>query len=138
MADHQQELRERSTAELIKQLSEETTTLVRQEIELAKAEVTDKAKRGGLGAGALGAAGLVGLYALATLTACVIAALALAMPVWAAALIVTAVYGGVAAGLVVVGRRQLRVAMPPTPEATLETVKEDVRWAKTRWRFGRR
>ena len=138
MADHQQELRERSIPELMKQLCEETTTLLRQEIELAKAEVTDKAKRGGLGAGALGAAGLVGLYALATLTACVIAALALAMPVWAAALIVTAVYGGVAAGLVVVGRRQLSVAMPPTPEATLETVKEDVRWAKTRWRFGRR
>ena len=60
------------------------------------------------------------------------------MPVWTAALIVTAVYAGVAAGLVVVGRRQLSVAMPPTPEATVATVMEDVRWAKTRWRFGRR
>ena len=65
MVDQQQELRERSIPELMKQLSEETATLVRQEVELAKAELTDKAKRGGLGAGALGAAGLVGLYALA-------------------------------------------------------------------------
>ena len=138
MADRPQELRERSIPELMKQLSEETSTLVRQEIDLAKAEVTEKAKRGGFGAGALGTAGLIGLYSLAALTACFIAALAVAVPVWAAALIVTGVYATVAGGLALVGRRQLSAAMPPTPEATVDTVKEDVRWAKTRWRFGRR
>ena len=138
MADTPSELRERSIAELMRQLSEETATLVRQEIDLAKAEVTAKAKRGGLGAGALGAAGLIGLYSLAALTACLIAALALAVPVWAAALIVTCVFAAIAAGLALVGRRQLSAAMPPTPEATVDTVKEDARWARTRWRFGRR
>ena len=138
MADTPSELRERSIAELMRQLSEETATLVRQEIDLAKAEVTAKAKRGGLGAGALGAAGLIGLYSLAALTACLIAALALAVPVWAAALLVTCVFAAIAGGLALVGRRQLSAAMPPTPEATVDTVKEDARWARTRWRFGRR
>ena len=138
MADTPTELRERSIAELMRQLSEETATLVRQEIDLAKAEVTVKAKRGGLGAGALGAAGLIGLYSLAALTACLIAALAVALPVWAAALIVTGVFAPIAGGLALVGRRQLSAAMPPTPVATVDTVKEDARWARTRWRFGRR
>jgi Putative Actinobacterial Holin-X, holin superfamily III len=138
MADTPSELRERSIAELMRQLSEETATLVRQEIDLAKAEVTAKATRAGLGAGALGAAGLIGLYSLAALTACVIAALALAMPVWTAALIVTCVFAAIAGGLALAGRRQLSAAMPPTPEATVDTVKEDARWARTRWRFGRR
>jgi len=138
MADTPSELRERSIAELMRQLSEETATLVRQEIDLAKAEVSAKAKRGGLGAGALGAAGLIGLYSLAALTACLIAALALAVPVWAAALTVTCVFAAIAGGLALVGRRQLSAAMPPTPEATVDTVKEDARWARTRWRFGRR
>jgi VIT1/CCC1 family predicted Fe2+/Mn2+ transporter len=138
MIDTSQEFRERSIPELMKQLSEETSTLVRQEIDLAKAELAQKARIAAFGVGGLGAAGLLGLYALAALSVGVIAALALAMPVWAAALIVTATYSTGSVAIALTGRRRLRAAMPPAPETTVETVKEDVRWAKTRWRFGRR
>jgi hypothetical protein len=116
--------------ELVKQLAEETSTLVRQELELAKAEITQKGKKAGIGLGELGGAGIVALYALGALTACFIAALALAMPVWLAALIVTIVYGAIAGVLALVGRRQLRQSNPTSLERTEKTVKEDVEWAK--------
>src|ERR1700694_4791751 len=82
-------LRNLPLGELVKQLAEETSMLVRQELELAKTEMTQKGKRAGVGLGELGGAGLVALYALGALTACFIAALALLVPVWGAALIVT-------------------------------------------------
>src|SRR5918911_1924579 len=96
------------TGELVKQLAEEVSGLVRAEIQLARAEVTAKGKRAGIGLGELGAAGIVALYALGALTACFIAALALAMPVWLAALIVAIVYGIIAGVLALIGRRQLK------------------------------
>lgn len=133
-----QQLRDRSVPELMRQLSEETSTLIRQEIALAKAEFTGKAKRVGVGAGALGAAAIVALYAVAAASVAAIAALALVMPVWGAALIVAGFDMIVAGVLALTGRRGITTAMPPTPEATVDTVKEDVQWAKTRWRFGRR
>src|SRR3982074_1777589 len=126
------DLRQLPTGELVKQLAEEVSNLVRAEIELARAEVTTKGKRAGIGLGELGAAGIVALYALGALTACFIAVLALLMPVWAAALIVAVIYGIVAGVLYLVGRRQLRQAVPPTPERTQRTIKEDIEWAKTR------
>jgi Putative Actinobacterial Holin-X, holin superfamily III len=125
------DLRQLPIGELVKQLAEETSTLVRQELELAKAEMTQKGKQAGLGLGELGGAGIVGLYALGALTACLIAALALAMPVWLAALIVAVVYGIIASVLALIGRRQLQQGLPPTPERTQQTVKEDIEWAKT-------
>jgi hypothetical protein len=85
-----------------------------------------------------GGAGLVGLLALLTLTTCVIAALAEAMDVWLAALIVTVIYAGLAAGLALFGRRRLTEAAPVVPEQTVETVKEDVQWAKTQLPSGSR
>ncbi len=127
----QGDLRQLPLGELVKQLAEETSTLVRQELDLAKAEMTEKGKRAGLGVGQLGGAGVAGLYALGALTACIIAALALAMPVWVAALIVTIIYAAVAAVLYFTGRRQLAKAGPPTPELTQQTIKEDVEWVKT-------
>ncbi|WP_338198728.1 phage holin family protein [Candidatus Nephthysia bennettiae] len=116
--------------ELVKQLAEETSTLVRQELELAKAEMTQKGKKAGIGLGELGGAGIVALYALGALTACFIAALALAMPVWLAALIVAIVYGVIAGVLALIGRRQLQQSKPTSLERTEKTVKEDVEWAK--------
>jgi Putative Actinobacterial Holin-X, holin superfamily III len=133
-----QQLRERSVPELVRQLSEETSTLVRQEIDLAKAELAGKARRVGVGAGALGAAAVVALYAVAAASVAVIAALALVMPVWGAAVVVAGFDAILAGALGLTGRRRLTAAMPPTPEATVDTVKEDVRWARNRWRFGRR
>jgi hypothetical protein len=132
------DLRERPFGELLKQLSEETTRLVHQEIELAKAELTQKGKQAGLGAGLFGAAGAIGLLAAAALTACFILALDAAMPAWLAALIVAVVYGAVAAVLALRGRAKIRQAVPPVPEQTIETVKEDVQWAKTQTRSAKR
>lgn len=126
-----EDLRRLPAGELVKQLAGETSTLVRQELALFRAEMLEKGKRAGLGLGEVGAAGLVGLYALGALTACFIAALALALPVWAAALIVAGVYGIVAAVLALVGRRQLEGNLPPRPERTSRTIKEDVEWAKS-------
>ena len=132
------ELRDRSTAELLKRLSDETTTLVKQELELAKAELQEKGKRAGVGAGMFGGAGLFGVAAFAALTACVIAALDLAMALWLAALIVAVVYAAVAGVLALTGKQKVKEATPPVPEQARESVKEDVEWAKTRARSGRR
>src|SRR4051794_17714334 len=85
-----------SVSDLLRQLSEQTTRLVRQEIELAKAEATEKGKKAGIGAGMLGGAAVIGLLALGALTACLILVLDLAMRTWVAALIVAAVYGAIA------------------------------------------
>ena len=126
----QADLRERPLGELLKQLSEETTRLVHQEIELAKAELTQKGKQAGMGAGLFGAAGAIGFLALAALTTCFILALDAAMPAWLAALIVAVVYAAVAAVLAVRGRAKVKQAVPPVPEQTIETVKEDVQWVK--------
>jgi hypothetical protein len=126
------DLRERPIGELLKQLSEETTSLVRQELDLAKAEVAQKGQQAGKGVGMFGGAGVMGFLALGALTAFFILLLDGAMPNWLAALIVALVYGAVAGVLALRGRNRVRQAGPPIPEQTLETVKEDVQWAKTR------
>ena len=131
-------LRDHSIAELVKDLATETSTLVRQEIDLAKAEMTDRGKRAGKGAGMLAAGAVAALLALGALTAGFIAALDLAMPTWLAALIVTAIHGAIAGVLVQIGRKQIQEAAPPVPEDTIESVKEDVQWAKTRTRSATR
>src|ERR1700750_531642 len=92
------DLRERPTSELLKQLSDQTTTLVRQEIELAKLELRDKGKQAGMGAGMFGGAGLFGLYAVGAMTAAIILGLATFLPGWAAALLGTVVHAAVARG----------------------------------------
>lgn len=130
--------RDRSAAELMKQLSEQMSTLVRQEMDLAKAELTVKGKRAGIGAGMFGGAGLFGVFALGALTACVILALVKAAVVgWLAALIVTVAYAAIAGVLALVGKRNVQQGVPPTPEQTIESVKQDVDVAKTRVREGR-
>src|ERR687894_2760083 len=94
MEGHQNnDLRERGAGELLKELSDHTTTLVRKEIELAKAELGEKGKKAGTGAGMFGGAGLFGVFAFAALTTAIIAALDTGMDLWLAALIVAAVYG---------------------------------------------
>ena len=123
---------ERSLADLTKQLSEQASTLARREIELAKAEMAIKAKRLGIGAGAFGAAAAVGLFALGALTATLILALATALAPWLAALIVAAVYAAIAGVLALVGKRRVEAGTPPIPEETVDSVKEDVEWTKTK------
>jgi MFS family permease len=125
------DLRERPIGDLVKQLAGQTSTLVRQELDLAKAEMSQKASVAGKGAGLLGGAAAVGLLAGGALTACLILALGEVISHWLAALIVALVLGAVAAVLALQGRNRIRAATPPVPEQTVETVKEDVQWAKT-------
>jgi MFS family permease len=121
-----------SLADLARQLSNQTTELVRHEVELAKAELRVKGKRAGIGAGMFGGAGALGLYALGALTAAIIAGIAEALPVWASALIVAALYGAIAGILALRGKKKVRQATPPMPEETVQSVKEDVRYTKQR------
>lgn len=138
MSQTQDDLRERPVGELLHQLADETTTLVRQELELAKAEMAEKGKRAGMGAGMWGAAGVVGLLALGALTAGLILALDGAMPNWAAAILVAAVYAAIAGFLYLRGKERVDSVGKPVPEEAMDNLKEDVEWAKTRAKSGRR
>jgi hypothetical protein len=148
----QAELREQSVGELVKQLAEETTTLVRQELELArseaaragetvvtlarqelqlaKAEMAEKGRTAAPGFGMVGAAAAVGLLAAGALTACVILALDGTMPNWLAALLVALAYAVMAGALYYTGKARVQEAGPIVPQQTVETIKEDVEWAK--------
>jgi hypothetical protein len=121
-----------STADLLRQLSEQTSRLVRQELELVKAELSVKGKRAGVGAGMFGGAGLAGLYAVGALVATAIAALSLAMATWLAALIVTVILAAIAGVLALQGRTKVQSALPPVPEDSVDSVKEDVQVTKGR------
>ena len=123
--------RNASTAELVKELSREVSQLVREEIALAKAEMTEKGKQAGVGAGMLSGAAVLGLAAVGGSMAFLILVLDSWMPGWLAALIVTVVYAAAAAVLALRGRKRIRHATPPVPTQTIESVKEDVQWAKT-------
>jgi MFS family permease len=129
---------EASLAELVKQLSEQTSRLARQEVDLAKAELAAKGKRAGLGAGMFGGAAMFGLYAVGVLTAAAVLGLTKAVAPWLAALIVAAVLGAIAGVLALTGKNKVEQATPPIPEQTTESVKEDVEWAKTRAQAARR
>lgn len=127
----EEQLRERPIGDLVKQLAGQTSTLVRQELDLAKAEMSQKATIAGKGAGLLGGAAVVGLLAAGALTACLILALSEVIPDWLAALVVALVMAAIAAVLALQGRNRIRAATPPVPEQTVETLKEDVEWAKS-------
>ncbi len=129
---------ERSVGELLRELSAETSTLVRQEVQLAKAELTVKAKQAGKGAGLLGGAAVMGLALLGAFTAFLIAVIALVVPVWLSALIVTVLYGVIAGVLALAGKKALQQAGPAKPQQTIDTLKEDAQWTKTRAKSARK
>jgi uncharacterized membrane protein YqjE len=129
--------RDQPVSELVKQLSDQTTMLVRQEVELAKAELAEKGKKAGIGAGMFGGAGLFGVFAFGALTATLILALSEAVTAWLAALIVTVVYGAIAGVLALQGKNKVQEATPPVPERALDSTKEDVAWVKTRAKSAR-
>ena len=116
--------------ELVKELSSQTSELVRQEVALAKAELAEKGKQAGVGAGLFTVAGVVGFLGAAALTAALIALLSEAMDTWLAALIVAAVYLTAAGVSALAGRDRVRDASPLIPEQAIETTKEDIEWAK--------
>ncbi|MCY0924104.1 phage holin family protein [Streptomyces sp. H27-G5] len=117
---------EDSVGVLVTRASQQISELVREEMQLARAEMTQKGKRYGKGGGLFGAAGLIGILALQALAATGIAALALVLPVWASALIITAVLGIAAAVAALTGKKQIAQAGPPAPEQTIDSVKADL------------
>ena len=155
-----EELGDQSTGDLVKQLADETKTLVRQELEyargeaqrmgeavvalarqelrLAKAEMAEKGRKAGPGIGMIGAAGAAALLAAGTLTAFLVLALDGVMPNWLAALLVGLGWALVAGVLYLAGKGRVEEAGPIIPEQTVETLKEDVEWAKTQIASDRR
>ncbi|MFL6128795.1 MAG: phage holin family protein [Mycobacteriales bacterium] len=120
-----------SPGQLASEVAKDLSTLVRQEIALAKAELQQEAKTAGAAAGALGGAGFAGYFVLVFLSLGLMWGLDAWLPLGWAAVVVAAVWAVVAAVLAVVGRSRLK-RFNPKPERTIETVKEDVQWAKTR------
>jgi hypothetical protein len=121
---------DRSTADLTRDLVHEITTLMHDEMALAQAEMTAKGKRAGIGAGMFGGAGVLAFLGLAAFAAAAIAAISLALPVWAAALIVGGALFAGAGIAALMGRKEMKEAMPPAPTETIENAKEDVEWIK--------
>jgi hypothetical protein len=128
---------EKPTAELVGDLAHELTSLLRHEIELAQAEMTERGKRAGMGAGIFGAGAVLALFGAGCLTACAVAALHLVVSVWLAALIVGGVLVAAAAVAALAGRSEVRRATPPVPTEAVESTKEDVRWLKTQAKSAR-
>jgi tetrahydromethanopterin S-methyltransferase subunit C len=125
-------VQEPSVAELVRQAAEQISRLVRDELALAKAEMTQKGKTAGLGAGLLGGGGAVALYGVAALLTAIVLALAEVMPAWLAALIVAVVLFAIAAVLAVLGRKQVKQATPPVPKEAVRSVKTDINEVKER------
>jgi uncharacterized membrane protein YqjE len=127
-----QDLNDQSLGELVQRLSNQTATLVRDEIRLAQLELQEKGKRAGIGAGMFGGSGLIALYGLGALIAALILLLATAMEGWVAALIVAAGLFAIAGVLALTGKKQVEQATPPKPEQAIESVQRDVETVKER------
>jgi membrane protein len=121
-----EERSDRSVGELVQELSQQTATLVRQEMRLAQVELQEKGKRAGIGAGMFGGAGLVALYGVGALIAAAILLIGTAMEPWIAALIVGAVLLAAAGLVALLGKKQVEQATPPKPERAIESVRQDV------------
>jgi membrane protein len=129
---------DRSTSELLRDLSQQTGDLVRQEMELAKAELREKGKAAGIAGGMFGGAGVVALYGVGALTAAAILGLAIVLDAWLAALLVGVGYLAVAGILALTGKKKVEQATPPVPEQAIESSKEDVEWTKQRAQAARK
>ncbi|ASW54586.1 phage holin family protein [Plantactinospora sp. KBS50] len=129
---------EQSTAELVQRATEQVSTLIRDELALARAELTEKGKHAGIGVGLFGGGGALALYGLGALVAAVIMLLALAIPAWLAALIVAVGLFAMAGVLALVGRKQVRRAVPPVPSAAADSLRADVNAVTTAVKDGRR
>ena len=125
-------LRDRPIGEVTSALTRDLALLVRQELELAKAEMAEKGRVAALGLGMMGGAGVTALLAAGALTACAVLVLSLFLPAWLSALLVGAALGAVAFLLAVRGKDQVGKAGTLIPEQTIETIEEDVEWARAR------
>jgi uncharacterized membrane protein YqjE len=130
------DMRDQPVSDIVKQVSDEAKTLVGQEIKLAKAEMTEKAKEIGIGAGMFGGAGYTLHLAALGLMLTLIFALSTAMPAWLAALIVTVVFVAIAGVLALTGKKRIQKAGPPVPEETIESVKQTIETVKEEAKWG--
>lgn len=128
---------EKTLAELTRQLADQSTALAQKEIELAKAELTSKGKRLGIGAGSFGAAGLLAFYAFGALTTTLILAIATVLDGWLGALIISVIYAAIAGVLALLGKKKVDEATPPIPEQAIESTKDDIEHTKQRVKEGR-
>jgi uncharacterized membrane protein YqjE len=119
-----------SLGTLVHDLTQQISTLVRDEMRLAQAEMAEKGKKAGIGIGMFGGAGLVALYGLGALVATAILALALALPGWLAALIVAVVLFAIAGVLALMGKSNVSKATPAKPEEAMAGLQEDVATVK--------
>jgi uncharacterized membrane protein YqjE len=134
----QEQISASSTGELVSRLSEQVSTLVKDELALARAELVEKGKRAGAGAGLLGGTAVLALYGVGALIATAILLLDLVWPAWLAALVVAVVIFLIAGVLAMIGRKEVKQATPPLPEAAKESVVADVDAVKTAVKDGRR
>jgi membrane protein len=121
-----------SLAELLQRATEQTQTLVRQELRLAQLELREKGRRAGAGAGLFGAAGLTALFGVGALVAAAIIGLATALDAWLAALIVGVALLALSGVMALTGKGQVQRATPPVPEQATESVRADVDEVKER------
>ncbi len=129
-AEDRADLKQASTGELVRRLSEQLAELLRGEMELARAELRRKGKRVGAGAGLAGAAAVLALFGLAALITAAIAGLALVVPVWLSAVIVGGGLLVLAGVLALAGRGQIAQGTPPIPEQAVRGIKQDVQAVK--------
>ncbi len=120
---------QRSLGEIVGDISDDLSTLLRQEMDLARTEIKQEISRAGKGAGLLGGAGVAGNLLLVFASLTIVFALDEAMPLWAAALIVTALWAVITAVLALVGRKALQESNPQLPQ-TQQSLKEDAQWAR--------
>lgn len=128
----QQNTKDQPVGDLVKQLSEQMSTLVRRELQLAQLELKEKGKRAGIGAGLFGGAGAIALYGLGVVIAAAVLVLATAVAAWLAALIVGVVLLAVAGVAGLMGKKQVEQAVPPAPEQAIQSTKRDVNAVKER------
>jgi uncharacterized membrane protein YqjE len=130
----QQDLNELPVGELVQRMSQQTASLVRQELQLAQIEMKEKGKRAGLGAGMFGGAGVFALYGVGALIATLILVIATFLEAWIAAGIVTVVLFAIAGVLALTGKKEIEQATPAAPEQAIESTKQDVDELKGRAR----
>ena len=125
---------DRPLGELVQDLTRQTSTLIRQEMRLAQAELTEKGRHAGKGAGMFGGAGLVALYGVVALIAAAILGLATVLDPWIAAAAIGAGLLLVAGILALTGKKELEEAGPPKPEQAIDSVQLDIETVKARAR----
>lgn len=130
--DHRSDVPEPSTGELVKLLSEQVSTLVRDELKLAQLEMTRKGKQAGIGAGMLGGGGVIALYGIGCLIACAIIGISRVLAPWLSALVVGVALLAVAGIAALAGKSRLQQATPPVPREAVQSVKADIDEIKER------